>query len=96
MPREWKPRDRDRVNRIGTALVVPLAAFVVVLYNAPGWVLDHITGGRLDTAWATYSDDFQRLRLPWLIGLMVGLLVLLAFVAIQGRWSRRTRRINPV
>jgi hypothetical protein len=90
----WQPRDRDRANRVGTALLVPIAAFVVVLYGAPTWVLDHISGGRLDTSWATYTADFQRLRLPGLLGLLTGLVALLAFVAIQGRWSRLSRRLN--
>ncbi|HEV3166031.1 MAG TPA: hypothetical protein VGZ22_18535 [Isosphaeraceae bacterium] len=90
----WEPRDRDRVNRVGTAVVVPIATFFVVLYGAPTWVLDQISGGRLDTSWAAYTAEFQRLRLPCFIGLMVGLLALLSFVAIEGRWSRLTRRIN--
>ena len=90
----WKPRDRDRANRVGTAVVVPIATFFVVLYGAPTWVLDQISGGRFDTSWAAYTADFQRLRLPCFIGLMVGLLALLSFVAIQGRWRRLTRRIN--
>jgi uncharacterized membrane protein YadS len=34
------------------------------------------------------------LRLPCFIGLLVGLLALLSFVAIQGRWRRLTRRID--
>jgi hypothetical protein len=90
----WKPRDRDRANRIGTAVVVPIATFFVVLYGAPTWVLDQVSGGRFDTSWAAYTADFQRLRLPLFIGLMVGLLALLSFVAIQGRWRRLTRCIN--
>ncbi len=90
----WKPGDRDRANRIGTAVVVPIATLFVVLYAAPTWVLDHVSRGRFDTSWATYTEDFQRLRLPSFIGLMVGLLALLSFVAIHGRWSRLTRRIN--
>ncbi len=91
---DWTPRDRDRTNRVATAVVVPIAAAVVVLYGAPAWVLDSISGGRLDTAWAAYTTDFQRRRLPCFIGLMVGLLALLSFVAIEGRWRRLTRRIN--
>jgi hypothetical protein len=90
----WKPRDRDRANRIGTAVVVPIAALIVCLYGAPTWVLDHVSRGRLDTSWATYTADFQQLRLPCFIGLLVGLLALLSFVAIQGRWRRLTRRID--
>jgi hypothetical protein len=90
----WKPRDRDRVNRVATAVLVPIATFFIVLYGAPTWVLEQISLGRLDTSWAAYTADFQRLRLPVFIGLMVGLLALLSFVAIQGRWRRLTRRIN--
>ena len=90
----WEPRDRDRANRVGTAVVVLIATFFVVLYGAPTWVLDQISGGRFDTSWAAYTADFQRLRLPCFIGLIVGLLALLSFVAIQGRWRRLTRFIN--
>jgi hypothetical protein len=90
----WQPRDRDRANRVGTAVLIPVATFILVLYGAPAWVLDQITGGRLDTSWAAYTADFQRWRLPCLIGLLAGLLVLLSFVAIEGRWRRLTRRIN--
>jgi hypothetical protein len=90
----WEPRDRDRANRIGAALVVPLATFCVVLYSAPTWVLEQLSGGRFDTSWAAYTADFQQWRLPVFIGLLVGLLALLSFVAIQGRWRRLTRRIN--
>ncbi len=90
----WRPRERDRANRVGTAVLVPIAAFFVVLYGAPALVLDRISGGRLDTSWAAYTADFQRLRLPLFIGLLVGLLALRSLVAIRGRWSRLTRRIN--
>lgn len=90
----WKPRERGRVNRIGVAFVVPVAFFVMVLYAAPGWVLDSLSGGRIDTSWAVYSEEFQRTRLPLLIGLMFGLVAMLTLAAIQGRWVRLTRRID--
>jgi hypothetical protein len=66
----------------------------LMTYGAPGWVLDQISGGRLDTSWAVYTADFRRLRLPCFIALMASLLALLSFVAIEGRWRRVTRRIN--
>jgi hypothetical protein len=81
-------------NRVGTAVLVPIASICVVLYAAPIWVLGRISGGRFDTSWAAYTAEFQRSRLPWLIGLLAGLLVMLSFAAIRGRWSRLTRRIN--
>jgi hypothetical protein len=90
----WKPQDRNRANRVGAALVLPVAGLCVLLYAAPAWVLDRVSGGRMQTAWAAYTDDFEHFGLPLTIGLMVGLLALLSFAAIQGRWSRITRRID--
>ena len=90
----WAPRDRDRTNRVGTAVLIPVATFFIVLYGAPVWVLDQISGGRLDTSWAAYTADFQRWRLPCFVGLMFGNLALLALVTIHGRWRRITRRIS--
>jgi hypothetical protein len=90
----WEPHDRYRTNRIGTAVVVPLATCCVILYAAPAWVLDWLTGGRLDTSWTAYTADFQRWGLPSFVGLWACLLGLLSYAAIQGRWSRLTRRID--
>lgn len=90
----WEPRDRDRANSVGIGIMVPFASFVVILYAAPMWVLDKLTGGRLQTSWAAYTPDFQRSRLPLFIGLLAGLLVLISYVGIHGRWTRHTRRIS--
>jgi hypothetical protein len=90
----WKPRDRDRANRVGTAILVPIATLFVILYGAPRWVFDRVSGGRFDTSWTAYTADFHRSRLPGFIGSLVGLLALLSFVAVRGRWGRLTRRIN--
>jgi uncharacterized membrane protein YfcA len=90
----WEPRDRDRVSRLGTALLVPIAAIFIAFYAAPTPVLERISRGRFDTSWSAYTPDFQSARLPALIALMCAQLVLLAFVAIQGRWRRLTRRIK--
>ena len=90
----WKPHDRDRVSLAGAAVVVPIGTLVTIFYAAPGWVLELITGGRLDASWAAYTDHFQRVGLPLFVGLMGGLLAMLLFAGIRGRWSRLTRRIN--
>lgn len=90
----WAPRDRDRVSRLGSAAVVLVATPCICLYAAPAQVLDLILGGRLDTSWAAYTPEFQRLRLPIFIGLLVSLLVLRSLAAVQGRWRRLTRRID--
>jgi hypothetical protein len=90
----WRPHDRDRANRVGTAVLVPVATLFVIFYGAPKWVFDRVSGGRFDTSWAGYTADFQRFHLPWFIGSMIGLIALLLFVAILGRWHRLTGRIN--
>lgn len=90
----WKPRDRDRVNRLGTAILMPIATLAVILYGAPAWVFDRAFGGRLDTSWAAYTVEFQRWRLPWFIGCLAGLIALQSFAAVRGRWSRLTRRFS--
>jgi hypothetical protein len=90
----WKPRDRDRVNRVGTAVMVPIATLVVILYAAPALVLDRVSGGRIDASPLEYTAAFRQARLPWFIGCLAGLLALQSFAAVRGRWSRLTRRVN--
>jgi hypothetical protein len=90
----WKPREHERPNQIGTAIVVPIATLCVILYAAPTWVFDQISGGRFNTSWTAYAADVQRWRLPLFIGLLIGLLAVLSFAAIRGRWSRLTRRLS--
>lgn len=90
----WKPCDRDRVNRIGTAIMIPFASLVVVLYAAPAWVLNLISGGRINTAWADYTADFVSLQLPLFIGCLVGLLMMAGYRAVKGRRTRMTRRVE--
>jgi hypothetical protein len=49
----WQPRDRDRTNRVGSEVVVLIATPCVVLHAAPAWVLEQVSGGRLDRGGAT-------------------------------------------
>jgi hypothetical protein len=90
----WKPRDRDRVSRVGTAVMVPFATLVLIFYAAPARVLDLVSGGRIDTGRVEYTADFQRLRLPWFIGCLAGLLALQAFAAVRGRRNWLIRRVG--
>jgi hypothetical protein len=91
---QWAPRDPNRVNRIGTAVLMPIAALVVVFYAFPTRVFDLASGGRFDSSWSTYAAEFQRSRLPWFIGCLAGLVLLQSMAAIRGRWTRVTRRIG--
>lgn len=95
--RPWRPRDRDRMslaNRIGSAVVIPLAAACIVLYAAPTWVLDLLSRGRFDTSWSAYTEEFRQLRLPCFILLLSASLATIAYTAICGRWTRFTRRLG--
>jgi hypothetical protein len=90
----WKPRDRNRVNRIGAAIVVPVASLILILYAAPAAVIRRLSGGRIEASSVVYTTEFQHQGLPVFIGLLIALLALLAFAALRGRWSRLTRRIS--
>lgn len=90
----WKPRDRDRVNRVATAALIPIASLCIALYAAPAWAIDLVSGGRIETSWAVYTEELRVFRLPMFIGLLIGLTGLRSFAAIRGRWSRITRRIG--
>lgn len=90
----WRPRHRDEANRLGAAATAPIAAFFIAFYAAPNWMLDKLTGGRIDASWAAYTAEFQQSRLPGFLALMAALVGLLVFAAIQGRWSPLTRRLN--
>ena len=90
----WAPRDHDRANRLGLAVLVPFTAGIIVLYAAPIWVLSHFPLGGFDPTPLTYTEDFRRTRLPCVIGLPVGMLVVMTVVAIHGRRFRLIRRID--
>jgi hypothetical protein len=90
----WVPRDRDRVSWVGVLAAFPLAGACMALYAAPVWFLDTISGNTLPTGWASYTAEFTRWRLPFLIGLQAALLVLLAHAAWVGRWRKFTRRLS--
>jgi hypothetical protein len=94
----WTPRviDRDRANRVGTAIGVPLASAFIAAYISPRTVVDWLTSGRFNTAWADYSTDFERGALPILLTAMAAHLILFVWVAVTGRWRPMTRRIDLV
>ncbi|MGL6074778.1 MAG: hypothetical protein ACRC8S_11510 [Fimbriiglobus sp.] len=92
----WKPHRRDQVSRIGTAIMIPFASAAIAVYIAPRWMFQQLFGEAMDTSWATYTPEFSEQRLPLLVGLLLASLVLQAYVAVQGRWTRFTRRIGIV
>lgn len=88
---QWRPRDRERANRFGTAALIAVILLGMVSYGAPQWVFSTLThGGRL-APWLSYTDDFQFHRLPWLIGTWGLTALVLVAVLIEGRWRPWSR-----
>jgi hypothetical protein len=92
----WKPRDPNQASRFGSVALVAVIVLGIVCYGSPTWVAAQFTG-RPIPHWmenVAYTPDFQATRLPWLLALWVGQGVLMGWVAIEGRWSTLTRRIE--
>lgn len=92
----WRPRDPDKASRVGSLALVGIIALGLVCYGAPTWVAAQITGGTVP-AWMArlaYAPDFQTTRLPWLFALWIAQALLMAWVAVDGRWRALTRRIE--
>jgi hypothetical protein len=91
----WKPRpvrDADRSSRAAGVVLALLSAAALVLYLAPGRVVDAVSGGRIAAQTLAYSDSFTSpLRMPWLAGLLVLAIGLYVLVVVQGRWRPATR-----
>ena len=92
----WKPRQVRRVSdsasRLTSAGSTLLWAAFLALYLAPGPVVEALTGGRVDAKTLAYSGSFRsELRMPWLAGLVLAIIVLHILVALQGRWRGGTR-----
>ena len=92
----WRPRDPDKASRVGSIALVAIIALGIVCYGSPTWVAAQFTGGPVP-AWMArlaYAPDFQSTRLPWLLTLWVAQALLMAWVALDGRWRALTRRIE--
>jgi len=91
----WKPRpvkDSDVASRAADAGVALLWLALAVLYIWPGWVVNTLTGGRVEAKTLAYSENFMSpLRMPWLVGLVVAVIGLQLLVAAQRRWGPGTR-----
>jgi hypothetical protein len=90
----WRPRDPDRANRAGSLALVLIIVVGVICYGAPAWVFATLTGGLHLPPLLAYADDFQRLRLPWLLALWSAQAVFFLWLAFEGRWRGFTRRVD--
>lgn len=96
---EWQPRtiDRDRINRPLWVLAIAASTLGTIWLMSPAQSAEQLTGGRLASefyASLVYDETFRQWRLPLLLALMIGHLMLFAALVAQGRWQRLTRRLD--
>ncbi len=95
----WKPRpaERDRIHRFGYAMAVAGMVIGMLVLVEPSRVLDVFFDGRAAPAAydaLTFDPDFARLRAPLLLSILAAYALLYAWVAVQGRWTAVTRRLE--
>jgi hypothetical protein len=90
----WVPRDRDGVSRAGSLSLIALICIGMVVYGAPGWLFAQLTHGQILSAWLDYDPAFHSSRLPVLFVLWGCQAVLLAVLAVKGRWNPVLRRVD--
>jgi hypothetical protein len=98
---QWQPRDEDRITGGRGSLVLAIIAILCGLYVLidPSWLLDVVFGGRAaPAAYAalSYTESFKSGLGPLLLALDSLYVPLLIMVLIQGRWSRRLRRLESI
>lgn len=96
---EWQPRliDRDRINRPLWVLAIASFTLGTIWLTSPAQFAEQLTGGRLASefyASLIYDETFRQWRLPLLLALLIGQLMLYAVLVAHGRWHRLTRRID--
>jgi hypothetical protein len=85
----------SKLNRIGAAVVLPIAIFFTVFYAAPSWFVSHLAPS-MDLSWITYTDEFRSERLWALLTYMAGNVALLALFVLRGHESRTSRQFAIV
>ncbi len=91
----WNPhRDPDGVSRVGMVLLIVVIAITIALFAEPQRIFAWLTGGRQLHSSLSYDPAFRATRLPWLFGVWIAQAVLLAVLAVRGRWNPMLRRWN--
>jgi hypothetical protein len=98
---EWKPRvlDRDRINRPAWVLAIAWIILGTIWLTSPAFFVEQLTGGRLAPEFyrtLMYNESFRQWRLPLLLMLLTGQLVVYAVLVARGRWERTTRRLEMI
>ncbi|MFZ2030919.1 MAG: hypothetical protein WAU68_11465 [Vitreimonas sp.] len=101
----WKPSalprliDPDHVDRLGMALTVLAGACGTLVLSNPAVMFNIIWSGHPAPALLhafAYDGDFLLVRAPLLFSCLGLSLAVLAWVAIEGRWRKLTRRVELV
>jgi hypothetical protein len=91
----WNPRrDPDRVNRLAMVLLIAVIGITIALFAEPQQIFAWLTGGKQLAASLSYDPAFRSLRLPWLFAVWIVQAVMLAALAVRGRWNPMLRRVS--
>jgi hypothetical protein len=91
----WNPnRDPDRVTRVGLVAIILGIGISIALFAEPQRMFAWLTGGWRLASSFDYDPMFRAGRLPWLFGVWIGHALVLAIVAVRGRWNPLLRRIQ--
>jgi hypothetical protein len=90
----WVPRERDKVNRLVPLSFIALIFVGIAAYGAPRWIFAQLTHGGTLSASLDYDPAFYSSRLPVLFALWLCQAVLLAVLAVRGRWNPWLRRVD--
>jgi hypothetical protein len=91
---DWRPFDREGVERRVELSALPLGVLATVFFVAPAWFLGLLTRAGTDTSWALYDEGFRRTLLPVLIVLMVVRLTLCAVAGFSAQLRARLEMVR--
>lgn len=94
----WRPhpvRDPDRAGRAANVVAALGWTTLLVLYSAPGWTVQALTGGRVSADVLAYSSSFAHpLRMSWLVGILALAIALHLVAVVRRRWYQIARLVR--
>ena len=94
----WKPHqvsDPDAVSTVGNLALAAVAVVLLVVYVAPGPVIEAVAGRWISANRFDYTTSFTHpLRMPWLAGALVIFAALQLVIASRSHWSSSLRWIR--
>jgi hypothetical protein len=90
----WVPRAHDSASRAGSVALIALIGVGMLVYGAPGWIYSQFTHGQVLSARLDYEPAFHSVRLPVLFAIWGCQAIVLAVLAVRGRWTPALRRVD--